>query len=43
VVGDVERAHGVVLLGEDRVEDLLHGRPPMAGVVAGTTLLGISI
>ena len=33
VLGDVERAHGVVLLGKDGVEDLLHNWPPMAEVV----------
>ena len=33
VVGDVERADGVVLLGKDGVEDLLHGWPPLAEVV----------
>jgi hypothetical protein len=33
VLGDGERAHGVVLLGKDGVEDLLHNWPPMAEVV----------
>ena len=30
VLGDVERADCVVMLGEDGVEDLLHNWPPMA-------------
>jgi hypothetical protein len=33
VIGDVERSDGVVLLGENGVEDFLHGWPPLAEVV----------